>query len=504
MKHEILHDLSSFPSSIHLLQAARAALNDGLAPCAVGPSSLGALRQVNAILRELMHRAFDLEPLLAKQSRSGQRLIDEARALGAQFKGVNIKRSPAGRKGAPSRYARHTQISLQLCAIVPVLWTAWSRKRSPAVERRLLALTRKVIAWEEKLAAALGKEIPNLGQARRVKASILPAAGDVQSYLRASRFGPADLRVTSLDRLSGGFSRATWMLQTRSDESGELPLIVRQQLKGGIVEGIAADIRHEYPLLRVLSSEGLPVPKPLHLARGTNPFGGDFMIVNKLAGRTIGTTTGVSSIVDKSILKSIAEILAHLHAVDWTRHHQALRGSKVWHRSVHVTLHQLTQALVHRWQRFATYNVGTASSAVEAGFAWLRVNVPDREFRPSIVHGDVTFANMLEQDGKLTALLDWEVACLGDPAKDVAHIKPVIERLMPWSKFLRWYVDAGGTPVDAATLRFYEVFKAVTHVAVTYIARGRRFADDPTGRPNLTEIGLNQPQVFLPDLLRAI
>jgi aminoglycoside phosphotransferase (APT) family kinase protein len=167
-------------------------------------------------------------------------------------------------------------------------------------------------------------------------------------------------------------------------------------------------------------------------------------------------------------------------------------------------LRKLVVDLVDRWESFIRNNIGIASPAVETGMAWLRANLPDRDGPPRLVHGDVTFANMLAHEGRLTALLDWEVTCLGDPAKDLAHFKPAVEARMPWEAFMAAYLTAGGRPVDHQTLRYYEVFKAVTHVAVTYVARGQRFSRAPSTRPELMEIALLQPPVYMQQLQRAL
>jgi aminoglycoside phosphotransferase (APT) family kinase protein len=387
---------------------------------------------------------------------------------------------------------------------MPALWRAWQARPSRALQRRLESLGRKIVAWENETARALAVDPPDAAGRRR---STVPREVDLaalQACLRAQAFGAPDLVVTGLARLSGGFSRATWLLHVEDRASGPHSYVVRQQMQGGIVQGVAADVKHEYPLLRVLHAAGVPVPKPLLLVTGRNPLRQDFMVVTRLPGQAIGNSVGDSTIADAQLLESAAGALARLHTVDWTRHHAALRGSRTWHRSPNVGLRQLVIELLDRWHAYIRGNIGIASPSVETGMAWLRANVPDRVEAPRIVHGDVTFANMLAEHGRLTALLDWEVTCLGDPAKDLAHFKPVVESRMPWQSFMASYLAAGGRPVDEHTLRYYEVFKAVTHVAVNYVARGRRFARAPEARPELTEIGLLQLPVYMPQLHAAL
>jgi aminoglycoside phosphotransferase (APT) family kinase protein len=90
--------------------------------------------------------------------------------------------------------------------------------------------------------------------------------------------------------------------------------------------------------------------------------------------------------------------------------------------------------------------------------AWLRANIPDRR-TASIVHGDVGLHNALADDGRLTAVLDWERAHLGDPVEDLAYLRPSIEPIFPWEEFIDRYVAQGGTRPDPATEHFYTVWQ---------------------------------------------
>jgi len=56
--------------------------------------------------------------------------------------------------------------------------------------------------------------------------------------------------------------------------------------------------------------------------------------------------------------------------------------------------------------------------------------------------------NILDQDGNLAALLDWELMHLGDPAEDIGNCRAtLIEPFIGWDEFVNHYVAAGGDPV---------------------------------------------------------
>ena len=510
MQAEDLHELGSYPTDLDLLKAARAALRTAIVPQSGGdPRTRAAVRQLDAILRELLHRAGRFDPLFQKRVRAAAPILREVRslhkALGITRQTAAPRRVPLRGETARRRQSAYASTTAELCAAMPALWSAWRRRPAAALLRRLESVSRRIVAWEGGTARTLASDPVDARRGRQEAAGNPPVdRATLQDVLHKHAFGSPDLKVTGLERLSGGFSRATWLLDVEDRAAGPRSYVIRQQMRGGIVQGLAADVRHEYPLLRVLAAAGVPVPEPLLLVTGSNVLQQDFMVVERLPGQALGNSVGESTSVNRALLEDIARALARLHSIDWARHHEALRGSRAWHRSPAVSLRELVVDLVDRWQTFIRRNIGVASPSVETGMAWLRANLPDRDGPPRFVHGDVTFANMLAHEGRLTALLDWEVTCLGDPAKDLAHFKPVVEPRMPWRTFMAAYVAAGGQPVDDRTLRYYEVFKAVTHVAVTYVARGQRFSRAPEARPELMEIALLQPPVYMRQLHQAL
>ena len=85
--------------------------------------------------------------------------------------------------------------------------------------------------------------------------------------------------------------------------------------------------------------------------------------------------------------------------------------------------------------------------ATELGFAWLIANPPPKDRPRRLVHGDLGLHNVLVRDGELAAILDWELAHLGDPAEDIAYAwSPLLRHLTTWEQFVAQYLDNGGDP----------------------------------------------------------
>ena len=100
------------------------------------------------------------------------------------------------------------------------------------------------------------------------------------------------------------------------------------------------------------------------------------------------------------------------------------------------------------------------------------------------MHGDYRLGNFLEADGRITAILDWELVHLGDPVEDLGWAMlpqyrggtGLVCQLAPEDEFLRRYEAGAGYAVDPDALRFYRVF-ALVKLASTHIAASRCFED---------------------------
>jgi thiamine kinase-like enzyme len=90
------------------------------------------------------------------------------------------------------------------------------------------------------------------------------------------------------------------------------------------------------------------------------------------------------------------------------------------------------------------------------GFTWLLANVPVNPAKPVLVHGDFSPHNCMWLEDRLTAVIDWEGAHFGDPAEDLAYIRPHIKGRMDWGQFLAHYRACGGRPVSEADLDYYD------------------------------------------------
>lgn len=120
---------------------------------------------------------------------------------------------------------------------------------------------------------------------------------------------------------------------------------------------------------------------------------------------------------------------------------------------------------------------------------WLREHLPPVD-RVSLLHGDFRCGNFLfdEDDGQITAWLDWELGHMGDRHEDLAWVTNrawghpaddgsgyLVCGLLPEAAFLAAYEHASGLPVNLATLRYYKVLNTYK-TAIMSLATGYRIA----------------------------
>ncbi|MBT4493364.1 MAG: phosphotransferase, partial [Gammaproteobacteria bacterium] len=125
-----------------------------------------------------------------------------------------------------------------------------------------------------------------------------------------------------------------------------------------------------------------------------------------------------------------------------------------------ATLDQILQEIENVWHRL-NQATGEPAAMVHDLFGWLRTNAPAPPEKPVLLHGDIGFHNLLVEDGKVSVVLDWERAHPGDPAEDLAYLKPTLHGVMPWDDFLDHYESAGGIRPDPQSLEFYTVWQDV-------------------------------------------
>ncbi len=133
--------------------------------------------------------------------------------------------------------------------------------------------------------------------------------------------------------------------------------------------------------------------------------------------------------------------------------------------------------------------------------------LPPEPNKPCIVHGDYRSGNFLfTPDGKISAILDWEMCHIGDPVEDIAWALDVMwpmTRHLSLEEGLAIWEDASGGRMDRAALEWWRLFSAFK-ASVLWITAARSFEDDPHRAIVLVMSGVNGGHIHRKEILRMM
>jgi aminoglycoside phosphotransferase (APT) family kinase protein len=305
--------------------------------------------------------------------------------------------------------------------------------------------------------------------------------GALEAWLRDAM--GTDVAVGELTRAPGGASKENFFFTLSSGER----LLLRLDPGESIVE---TDRRREFEILRAVAG-AVPAPRVVAVDHQGSRLGRPALVMERVEGRTQpelgGRPSGVGTAFESELRKPLAaaflDALVRLHGIDWRRRdlpsfdvpgagtNEAAAWSLAWWEQV--------------WEEDRLEDHPVIVMAAE----WLRGHLPVAE-RIVLVHGDYRSGNFLYDDsGQITAVLDWELAHLGDPHEDLGWVVnelfsvrvPSGERLacglLPREEMLARYERATGSTIDRGRLRFYEIFNnyklaVCAHSTTLRIARG--------------------------------
>jgi aminoglycoside phosphotransferase (APT) family kinase protein len=214
----------------------------------------------------------------------------------------------------------------------------------------------------------------------------------------------------------------------------------------------------EYSLIKTMYENGVCVPKPLAVDESGKVFGSPILLVEKKPGTIIGHMFNLPKTPSKAIATDIAINLAAIHRVPL-----AAIGTQV--DSANVRTSEKALAWLEEGHK-AWLPLKMPSPVFETAFEWLRRNVALNDKAPrTLVHGDFGLNNILIHDDKVSAILDWEFAHVGNPAYDLGYFYFMAKSLGSWDDFLKAY-ERGGMPIPDENQIDYAILFAATRLGV--------------------------------------
>ena len=339
------------------------------------------------------------------------------------------------------------------------------------------AMARVQRAEQGFVAATAGTGVPDVNQ---------PA---LEKYLR-TRLGSDEIRVTEFRFLAGGRNRQTALF--RVEGTTEIPsrLVVQREPPTAMTK--LSGIAMQYAVVQEAHAAGMKVARPVLLELSKEVLGGQFMIAEQVGGTSPVPSMDYWSPPPKSdkLAASLAAQFAQMHRIPLAK----LEG--VMERYVDTGRGQTwlgdIEALEGQWQSMAL----APSMAVTAALAWLRAHIACVDAVETVVHNDALLQNLLAENEEITAVLDWEMAHIGHPFEDLGYVRPVVEQMTDWSRFVDAYVAAGGRRPTQEQIDFFTLRSILKLMIQVLYVRGA-FDSGRANVPALAEIGAS----FLPKLI---
>jgi aminoglycoside phosphotransferase (APT) family kinase protein len=212
----------------------------------------------------------------------------------------------------------------------------------------------------------------------------------------------------TLTKFPSGQSNPTYRIRAASGD-----YVMRRKPFGKLLPSAHA-VDREYRLLSGLYPLDFPVPEPLALCDDPEIIGAVFYVMEMARGRPYsnGALPDFDPMTRRRMYEQLVETLADLHSID---PEQAELGD--FGKSGNYFERQ-----VARWTRQYRDSQTDYIPEMERLIAFLPETMPEQS-RSSIVHGDYRIDNVLfDGDGTLVAVLDWELATLGDPLADFSYL----------------------------------------------------------------------------------
>ena len=264
--------------------------------------------------------------------------------------------------------------------------------------------------------------------------------------------------LISVERLSGGASQETYRLRIKKGNGEEKLLALRRAAGGEFQERTPQHPGLDVEALLMTSARSAGVPEPeVYYVLERHDALGDGFLMEWLEGETLGARIvklPEFSKVRKGLAYECGKVLAKIHAIDLEK--TGLK-TRLWEISPKEFVEQT-------WERYKLLE--TPHPMIDYTARWLLENLPEN-YVHKLVHNDFRNGNFMLSSSGIVAVLDWEVAHIGDPMRDLGWICTNSWRFgqeLPVGGFgdyedlFRGYEEESGFKVNPDHVKFWEVF----------------------------------------------
>ena len=301
----------------------------------------------------------------------------------------------------------------------------------------------------------------------------------IAAYLQQQ--GGHAVRVGAIRRFPVGFSWLTYAVPVTGLAGDDVTeeLILRLGPDYGLFAPYSA--APQALAMRSLEGSAVPLPRVYWNSDDAGILGAPFLFCEKIRGEAVmpwvsANTPGLKEHYRKQLAEQFIDTLAALHRAQW-------RDRPIAELAQDISIENAALRSVEYWQTQIGRWAMRPYPLAEWGIRWLKAHCPLAP-RVAIVHGDYRTGNFLEQDGRITAILDWDLVHMGDPHEDLGWASlpmymagsKLISRLAEPDWFYARYGDKAGFEVSMASVRYYQAL-ALLKLAATHMAAARCFEE---------------------------
>jgi aminoglycoside phosphotransferase (APT) family kinase protein len=311
-------------------------------------------------------------------------------------------------------------------------------------------------------------------------------------------FYPGATGVAGATKLSGGASQETWSFDI-VHPAGKFGAILRRSPKGyGAAPSRAAGLAAEARLMQLAHDAGLPSPKVLHVLIPEDDLGTGF-IMARVEGETIARKILRDEQFAKArpiLARQLGKVAAGIHGLPREQLPKLREMSS-------------TKEIAEMGREYRGFN--WPRPVFELALRWLAEHDPGPSKEVTLVHGDFRHGNLIIGPDGVRAVLDWELAHLGDPMEDLGwicvnswrfgEIDEPVGGFGSREELFAGYAD-GGRSVDPARVKFWEVMGTLRW-GVMCCGMMQRFRTGPDHSMERAMIGRRASETEI-DLLRLL
>lgn len=326
-----------------------------------------------------------------------------------------------------------------------------------------------------------------LDQATHIREGEALPLEPLQAYLR--QHWPGFQSIERVEQFPGGYSNLTYLLQTNLGEA-----VLRRPPFGAKIK-TAHDMGREYRVLTMLKGVFPAVPTPLLHCEDESVLGAPFYLMERVQGiilrGSIAKQLKWSPEQMRQVSESAVSLLAQLHGIGLEESGLSCLGKPEGY------VQRQVEGWTKRYRQAETDRVPAMDELAQ----WMAGQQPKHN-RAALIHNDFKYDNLVldaEQPARIKAVLDWEMATVGDPLMDLgttlaywtepkeAQLMPLAAANLTWlpgnldrQQVLSHYAEQRGIEIEQPLFYYvYGTFKIGVIVQQIYARYKQGHTQDP-------------------------